>query len=115
MPRKPRIELSGALCHLISRDNNRCKIFGSHADYFKFIDILHTQKLNLPFYLYAYCLMSNHVNLLIEMDKNPISHIIQRALTSNSKKRKTVAMKEAVILMGRRYGIRNKETAALFL
>ena len=59
--------------------------------------------------------MSNHMHLLIEMDKRLISHIMQRALTSYSKKRKTVAMKEAVIVMGRRYGIRNKETAALFL
>ena len=161
MPRKPRIELSEALYHVISRGNNRYKIFGSHADYLKFIDILQAQKLKLPFYRYAYCLMSNHVHLLIEMDKNPISHIMQRALgseefleemkhrvgerrpgrkatrpidmeellraaeivsgesreefCSNSKKRKTGAMKEAVIVMGRRYGIRNKETAALFL
>jgi REP element-mobilizing transposase RayT len=29
--------------------------------------LLQQQKSKLPFYLYAYCLMPNHVHLLIEM------------------------------------------------
>ena len=84
MPRKPRIEIGGGLYHVISRGNNRRKIFRSHDDYLKFISILEQQKAKLPFYLYAYCLMPNHIHLLIEMQDDPLRRIMQRVLTSYS-------------------------------
>jgi len=84
MPRKPRIEIGGGLYHVISRGNNRRKIFRSHDDYLSFTSILVQQKAKLPFYLYAYCLMPNHVHLLIEMQDDPLSRIMQRVLTSYS-------------------------------
>lgn len=84
MARKPRIEIGGALYHVIARGNNRRKIFRSDADYLRFIEILSTQKSKLPFYLYAYCLMPNHFHLLIEMQEDPVSRIMQRVLTSFS-------------------------------
>ncbi len=84
MPRKPRIEIGGGLYHIITRGNNRRKIFRSHGDYLKFTTILQQQKAKLPFYLYAYCLMPNHVHLLIEMQDDPVSRIMQRVLTSYS-------------------------------
>src|SRR5207244_464474 len=73
MPRKPRIEIGGGLYHIITRGNNRRKIFRSHDDYLKFTSLLQQQKNKLPFYLYAYCLMPNHFHLLIEMkdDRQP--------------------------------------------
>jgi REP-associated tyrosine transposase len=61
MPRKPRIEIGGGLYPVIARGNNRRKIFRSQDDYVRFIDILELQKSKLPFYLYAYCLMPNHI------------------------------------------------------
>jgi REP-associated tyrosine transposase len=84
MPRKPRIEIGGGLYHVITRGNNRRKIFRSHDDYLRFTDILAKQKAKLPFYLYAYCLMPNHVHFLIEMQESPVSQIMQRVLTSYS-------------------------------
>ena len=45
---------------------------------------LQQQKSKLPFYLYAYCLMPNHVHVLIEMQDDPVSRIMQRVLTSYS-------------------------------
>ena len=84
MSRKPRIEIGGGLYHVITRGNNRRKIFRSHDDYVRFTSILRKQKSKLPFYLYAYCLMPNHVHLLIEMQDDPVSRIMQRVLTSYS-------------------------------
>ena len=81
MARKPRIELGGGLYHIISRGNNRRKIFRSDSDYLRFLEILEQQKSKLPFYLYAYCLMPNHFHLLIEMRDDSISRIMQRVLT----------------------------------
>ena len=69
---------------MISRGNNRKRIFPSDADYLRFTDMLATQKSKLPFYLYAYCLMPNHFHLLIERCDDSISRIMQRLLTSYS-------------------------------
>jgi putative transposase len=85
MPRKPRIEIGGGLYHVITRGNNRRRIFRSHDDYLKLPSILQQQKAKLPFYLYAYCLMPNHLHLLIEMQDDPVSRIMQRVLTSYSR------------------------------
>ncbi len=60
MPRKPRIEIGGGLYHIITRGNIRRKIFRSN-DYLKFTSTLELQKAKLPFFLYAYCLMPNHL------------------------------------------------------
>ncbi len=81
MPRKARAEVEGGLYHVITRGNNRRQIFNSPADYQKFLSLLGAQKIKLPFFLYAYCLMSNHVHLLIERQANAIGRIMHRLLT----------------------------------
>ena len=85
MARKPRIEISGGLYHLITRGNNRGRIFRSHEDNQKFLGLLARQKAKRPFYMYAYCLMPNHVHLLVEMVEDPISKIMQALLTAYSR------------------------------
>jgi len=82
--RKPRIEIAGGLYHLITRGNNRQRIFRSHDDLLKFLGLLGRQKSKLPFYLYAYCLMPNHVHLLAEMQDDPISRVMHGLLTGYS-------------------------------
>ena len=37
------------------------------------MQLVQQQKSKLPFYLYAYCLMPNHVHLLIEMQDDLVS------------------------------------------
>ena len=66
MARQARVEVEGGLYHVITRGNNRRQIFNSPADYEKFLLLLAVQKTKLPFFLYAYCLMTNHVHLLLE-------------------------------------------------
>jgi REP-associated tyrosine transposase len=81
MPRKARAEVEGGLYHVITRGNNRRRIFTSPADYEKFLSLLVKQKTKLPFFLYAVCLMSNHVHLLIERQADAIGQIMHRLLT----------------------------------
>jgi putative transposase len=57
----------GGLYHVITRGNNRRQIFNSPGDYEKFLWLLAVQKAKLSFFLYAYCLMTNHVHLLLEL------------------------------------------------
>jgi REP element-mobilizing transposase RayT len=81
MARKPRAEVEGGLYHVITRGNNRRQIFNSPADYKKFLLLLAVQKTNLPFLLYAYCLMTNHVHLLLERQASAVGRIMHRLLT----------------------------------
>ena len=76
MPRKPRIEIGGGLYHVITRGNNRRNIFRSHNDYLRFTSTLERQKAKLPFYLYAYCLMPNHVHLLFRVQDVPMAQLM---------------------------------------
>ena len=81
MPRKARAEVEGGLYHVITRGNNRRQIFNSPADYKKFLMLLAVQKTKLPFLLYAYCLMTNHVHLLLERQASAVGRIMHRLLT----------------------------------
>jgi len=40
MPRKPRIEYSGALYHVIARGNQKQRIFEDHSDFRKYLLLL---------------------------------------------------------------------------
>lgn len=81
MPRKARAEVEGGLYHVITRSNNRRQIFSSRADYEKFLSLLAVQKTKLSFFLYAYCLMTNHVHLLLERQTSAVGRIMHRLLT----------------------------------
>lgn len=82
MPRKHRIHFPGALYHVISRGNNRQKVFFSADDYNSFLAALAKVRKFIPFSIHAYCLMPNHFHLLIEVGQHPLSEIMQRLLTS---------------------------------
>ena len=72
MARKPRIELEGACYHVITRGNQKQKIF-KDAAYHKFLTIY---KNRYHYALCAYVLMDNHVHLL-ETQDIPLSRIMQ--------------------------------------
>jgi len=77
MPRKPRIEFEGAFYHVITRGNQRQKIFKEPADYNKFLQFLLIYRNRYHYHLNAYVLMGNHVHLLLETGDTPLSKILQ--------------------------------------
>jgi len=77
MARKPRIEFEGAFYHVITRGNQRQKIFKEPKDYERYFQYLSNYKNRYHYLLYAYVLMANHVHLLIEMQTTPLSKILQ--------------------------------------
>lgn len=85
MARKPRLEVEGGLYHLITRGNNRRRIFGDADDYQKMLKLIADTKRKLPFYFYSYCLMPNHIHLLVERQQEAISRIMHRVLTAYSR------------------------------
>jgi REP element-mobilizing transposase RayT len=77
MARKPRVEFAGAFYHVICRGNQRQAIFHSDADRAYYLDRLEHYRERYGFTVYAYVLMTNHVHLLVETGKIPLSKIMQ--------------------------------------
>jgi len=77
MARKPRVEFEGAFYHVIVRGNQRQKIFRDDRDRVNYLDRVEHYRQRYRFTIYAYVLMSNHVHLLLETAKTPLSKILQ--------------------------------------
>ena len=82
MARKPRIEYPSAFYHVITRGNRRESIFMDVQDRERFLKKLFEYKERYIYTLYAYTLMDNHIHLLIETGKEPLSKIMQGLLQS---------------------------------
>src|SRR6185295_10083901 len=65
MPRQPRLILPGVAAHIIQRGNNRGECFTRDSDYTLYL--LHLRELasKMDCEVHAYCLMTNHVHLLL--------------------------------------------------
>lgn len=76
MSRQHRLEFSGALYHVIARDNEQRDIFRDDADRELYLRRLAHYRDRFRFRLYAYCLMTNHVHLALETGPVPLSRIV---------------------------------------
>lgn len=65
MPRKRRLISNNGIYHVVIRGANRQVIFEEDKDRKEYLDILCRYQEELDFDIYAYCLMSNHIHLLI--------------------------------------------------
>lgn len=66
MPRKSRVVIGGYPHHIIQRGHNRQVIFSSDDDYLYYLGNLCEWKERLGCLVYAYCLMTNHIHLIID-------------------------------------------------
>ncbi|MBV5305137.1 MAG: transposase [Desulfobulbaceae bacterium] len=71
MPRQSRIVLPDYPHHIIQRGHNRDVIFTGDEDYLYYLDNLGQWKTKLGCKVYAYCMMSNHVHLIIDPGEKP--------------------------------------------
>lgn len=78
MPRKARIKSRTSVYHVMIRGINRQNLFEENEDYLRFIEILKKCKEISGFKLYAFCLMSNHVHLLLQEGEEPLGLIFKR-------------------------------------
>lgn len=66
------------LYHIMIRGINKQQIFEDNFDYKKFLYITSDYKADCHFKLHAYCIMGNHVHLLLEVSDTPLSEILRR-------------------------------------
>ena len=78
MPRQARKHSSAELYHIMLRGINRQQILEDKEDNEKFIEILAECKKISGYQLYAYCIMGNHLHLLIKVEKEPLEQIFKR-------------------------------------
>jgi REP element-mobilizing transposase RayT len=80
MARRPRVHYPGALYHVISRGNQRQKIYRDNEDYRGFETLLGEMVKRHSLTLFAYVLMPNHFHLLLEVSRAPLSKAMQALL-----------------------------------
>src|SRR5258708_5875627 len=65
MPRAARLIFPDLAIHIVQRGNNRGRCFFSDFDYFRYLTYLEFFAARFGCAVHAYCLMTNHVHLLI--------------------------------------------------
>lgn len=82
MPREARKKGSSGIYHIMLRGINRQTIFEDDEDKTRFLETIKKYKDQMKFQLYSYCLMNNHIHLLIKEKEEPISASIKRISSS---------------------------------
>ena len=65
MPRPPRFDLPGVPRHIVQRGNNRQSVFFDETDYRAYLDWLGKATRHYDVAVHAWCLMTNHIHLLV--------------------------------------------------
>jgi putative transposase len=77
------------------------RFFLRQNDYQSFIEALRTVRQRYPFSLYAYVLMSNHLHLLLEVDRFPTARILQSLLTGYVRRFNKIHQRRGHLFEGR--------------
>ena len=77
MARKPRIHFQGALYHVILRGNARQTVFFGDEDRYRFFLLLQEGTCRFGYRVHAFCLMSNHIHLLLQAGDMSLSKGMQ--------------------------------------
>ncbi len=81
MPRQPRLDVPGALHHVMGRGIERTNIFRTDRDRDDFLDRLADLCVDGSLIVYAWCLMLNHFHVLVRTGGQPISKSMKKLLT----------------------------------
>ncbi len=78
MPRAPRATAESGFYHVILRGNGRQIIFEDDADRRAFLELLVKRAEDAGIHVLAWCLMENHVHLVLEDPAQALSEMMQR-------------------------------------
>ena len=81
MPRPIRIHLPDLIYHVLNRGNNRQVTFIEEQDYLHYLEILKKYKEKFQFKIFAYCLMTNHIHLVVKTSLAGTISEIMKAIT----------------------------------
>ena len=78
MPREAREKSQTGIYHVIIRGANRQEIFHDDEDRIRFLDTIERYKTSFKIKIYGWCLMGNHVHLLLEEGSEELSVTMKR-------------------------------------
>ena len=78
MPRQARRKSESGIYHIILRGINQQQIFEDEEDSLRFLETLLKYKEQCGYEIYAYCLMSNHVHILLKEGKENLTLVLKR-------------------------------------
>ena len=79
-----RIKSDTDIYHIMIRGNNKQTIFHSSEDYQRFLGLMNQKTSEKCITIYAWCLMPNHVHLLVKEKSEPMAKIFISMLTGYS-------------------------------
>jgi REP element-mobilizing transposase RayT len=82
MPRIARLHSNIGIYHIMLRGNEKKDIFYDDEDRARFVETLIKMKADGNYQVYAYCLMDNHVHLLVKEKNDTIYRIMKRICVS---------------------------------
>lgn len=85
MPRRKRQKSATGIYHVVMRGNNRQIIFETSRDYAKFLEIMEEYCADSETKILAYCLMDNHIHILIMEGEESVSNYIRKIATKFAK------------------------------
>lgn len=80
MARQARVVSDSGIYHVILRGVNRMRIFVDEADYLYLLDRMHQMTEHAE--IFAFCLMSNHIHILMREVEEPIGMVMKRVTSS---------------------------------
>ena len=113
MGRPPRIHFKGAFYHVMGRGNAGQALFVDVATNRRFLALLATGAKRLGMRIHAYCLMTNHYHLLVEVDDAPLSQLMHVVQSRFARYRHWRTKGDGHVFQGRYHAILCKDDAYL--
>lgn len=76
MPRSARIKSCDSIYHIMCRSISDTQLYKDDRDKNKYLSLIKKYQIQFQFKVYAYCLMGNHVHLIIDSNGEDISKIM---------------------------------------
>ncbi len=103
MARKPRSFARNVPLHLVQRGHNRHSIFDKKADFLYYLTNLAELKSELDVSVYGYCLMTNHVHLIVNPQSDPaaVSRLVKVIAARQTRYRNRLSGRSGTMWEGR--------------
>ena len=78
MPRTARKKSESSIYHVMLRGINKQRIFEDREDYERFLFLLERYRETCGYRVYAWCLMPNHIHILLKEGNEPLYSVFRR-------------------------------------
>jgi putative transposase len=103
MPRRRRIAVANYPHHIVQRGHSRRRVFFGSHDHESYLTMLQKSRRELGLKIYGYCLMSNHVHLIVDpgSDASSLSHLMKRLAGRHTQRMNRLRRRSGTLWEGR--------------